>query len=105
MSERLKEHLIAYLESVLETPNMPPKASKELSDGITLLKKANHIIFPYVNDSSLDTIVLLRKMMDTFFEKYPSMMATKEKIDLQELNLQRFIQNTGLLKPKKTLSK
>jgi hypothetical protein len=97
MPQQLKEHLISYLESVRATPSLPSEAIKELDDGIRLLKKPKHITFPYASDSSLDTVSTLHKIMNNFFKKYPVML-TQDQIDLQELNFQRFIQNTGLMK-------
>lgn len=106
MAEQLKEHVIVYLESVLEsvraTPNLPAEAGKELEDSIELLRRPNHITFPFAGDPPLHTIETMRKVMDNYFKKYPAIMASPKQIDLQELYFQRLIQNTNLLKPSRS---
>lgn len=97
MAQQLKEHFIAYLESVQETPGLPTKAKQELSDALNILNKTNHIILPDPTDSRADTVNAFWKIMNNFFTRYPDQMNTAKKIDAQEQKFQKLVQDSELL--------
>lgn len=99
--ETLNKHLINYLRSVLDTPNLSSDARKELDDAIKLLNttvdgsNSPRIRFPFHGDSAFDTADTLRMIMNNFFRKH--FTASQDQIKLQKQNFQRFLHDAGLI--------